>query len=59
MNGSEIEGKVIHLMVAPPKIAPIERNRVGVDTFRSLLLILWKGLDRDGAQIRDSMKRIE
>lgn len=39
INGSGIDGNINQLMVAPPKMAPIERNKVGIEMSRSLLLI--------------------
>lgn len=59
INGSGIVGNIVQLIEAPPVIAPIDRNNVGIVTFRSLLLVWWSGEDIEGDQTRDIIKRIE
>lgn len=39
INGSGEEGNIIHLIIVPPKMAPVDRRMVGIEISRSLLLV--------------------
>lgn len=58
-NGSVRRGREVQLIVAPPAIAPVVRNRTGMVMFLSSLFVGCKGVALEGHHAAEIINRVE